>query len=146
MNFEELKSELDMAKKEIQTEQQMPPQQHQRNQRQTLLVSQHKDVNPMVTESSNESLRDLSAGPHHHFDISPLEGEDGEISRITQLVSAKRSYENSAKGSTPQSKHQHATLEHLRKRRDEVREQARQLSENLTKEEKIVQQELAKLN
>ena len=53
----------------------------------------------MVTESSNESLRDLSAGPQHHFDISPLEGEDGEISRITQLVSAKTSQVNSAKGS-----------------------------------------------
>ena len=99
LNFDELKTELDKAKKEIQTEEQQPIQPHeQRNQRQTLLVSQHKDVNPMMTESSNESLRDLSAGPYHNFDISPLEGEDGEISRITQLVSGKRSQETSTKG------------------------------------------------
>ena len=64
---------MDQAKKEISEDEEANPEPtHTGNKQQNLIVSQHKDVNPMETESSNESLMDMSTGPNHHFDISPL--------------------------------------------------------------------------
>ena len=74
MNFEELKSELDKAKKDISADRptDLKSAIDPVDKREILLVSQHKDVNPMETESSNGSLMDMSDEAQHHFDISPL--------------------------------------------------------------------------
>ena len=71
LNFEELKSELDQAKKEISADKNRTV--NPVDKQEVLLVSQHKDVNPMETESSNGSLMDMSVGRNQHFDISPLQ-------------------------------------------------------------------------
>ena len=89
----------------------------------------------METESSNESLMDISAGPNHRFDISPLQGEEGEISRITQAVSAKMVYDNILKTEVPNKL---LSLDVLRKQRDSVREQARVITEEIMQEERNI--------
>ena len=97
----------------------------------------------METESSNCSLMDMSAGPQNHFDISPLQGEDGEISHITRIVSVKAIVENTTSADVPSNL---LSLDMLRKQRDNKREQARVLTEKILQEEKSIQVEIARIN
>ena len=97
----------------------------------------------METESSNGSLMDMSVGPQHHFDISPLQGEDGEISHITRTVSAKAIVENTNPAHAPSNL---LSLDVLRRQRDCKREEARALTEKIMQEEKSIQTEIARIN
>ena len=145
LNFEELKSELDHAKKEISADKSKSRLTVSAvDKSEVLLVSQHKDVNPMETESSNGSLMDMSVGRNQHFDISPLQDQDGEnISQVEQTVSAKLVTEQIKKVEAPSNL---LSLDVLRKQRDSTREQGRILSEEIMQEEMHLQQELSKLN